>query len=133
MNIYQELFTTKIVDKLWPSSGDHDIINEGNNQKNVSSNNIAESLFQKIALSEFETSIYNQIICSKILYFFYEKIVLSEMHLIRNNSVNTILVNPLNKTLSTENKISASNSKYFKTNGKKLSLNILQFGNFMIL
>jgi hypothetical protein len=128
MNIYQELFTTKLIDKLWPSLGDQD---EENKLKNLGITSLTENLFQKLALAEFEISIYKQLICSKILYFFYEKIVLSEMQLIRNNSVNTIIVNPLNKFKSNGNdQISAAVSQNFKSNNKKLSLNILEFGNF---
>jgi hypothetical protein len=143
MNIYQELFSTKIFDKLWPSNGSHGLTSQANQEEEnqISSNETAtrpvimnsftESFFEKIALAEFENSIYNNLSCSKILYSFYEKIVMSEMRLIRNNSVNTIIVNPLHKMLPSEsNHLNLSSKKNFKFSNKKLSLNILDFGKF---
>ena len=110
MNIYQELYSTKVYDKLWSSTND---------PSTESINSFTESFFERLAISEFETSVYNQLECSSILKFYYEKIVLNEMKLIQNKS--TILVNPFIKK---QNSIETDR----QPNSKKLSLTILDFG-----
>ena len=112
MNIYQELYSTKLYDKLCSSTND---------SSPGSLNSFTESYFEKLAVLEFETSVYNQIECSSILKFYYEKIVLNEMKLIQSKS--TILVNPFIKK---QNSIETDQ----QTSSKKLSLTILDFGKF---
>lgn len=128
MNIYQELFTTKLYDKLWPSA-----IDTKNNTTNINEdscaaiNNFTESFFEKLALVEFDTSIYNQLDCSEFLREFYEKIVKNEIQVIQHKS-NTILINPCNVKV---NKISQENEKTFQhVLDKNLTLNILDFGKY---
>ena len=127
MNIYQELFTTKLYEKLWPSA-----IDTKNNTTNINEtsyaviNNFTESFFEKLALVEFDTSLYNQLDFSDILREFYEKIVKNEIQAIQNKS-NTILVNPCNVTVKKSSQ--DSEKTYANIVDKKLSLTILDFGN----
>ena len=111
MNIYQELYSTKIYDKLWPSPTDPSTGNI---------NSFTESFFEKLAILEFESSVYNQLECSSILKIYYEKIILNEMKLIQSKT-STILVNPFIKK---QNSIETDQ----QTSSKKLSLTILDFG-----
>ena len=133
MNIYQELFTTKLYEKLWPSA-----IDTKNNVTNITEtshaaiNNFTENFFEKLAMLEFDTSIYNQLECSQILRESYEKIVKNEIQMIQNKS-NTIMVNPFIKVM----KGSQDNENpYELTNkdipNKNLSLTILDFGEIYI-
>lgn len=131
MNIYQELFITKLMDKLWPASSPtsntNDIINISNK---MIENSFTESFFEKLALIEFESSIYNQLGCSKILYCYYEQIVHNEMKSIHNKTPSTIFVNPSNKNSfhNMNNEVNLMPSQNFKKMRKKLSLTILDFG-----
>ena len=88
MNIYQELYASKIYEKLWPTA-------TSENEANMN-NNFTESFFEKLALQEFESSIYNQLEYSRILKIYYEKIIYNEMKLIQSKT-STILVNPFIK------------------------------------
>lgn len=145
MNIYRELFATKLWDKLWPPNPDSlpittttttnatssthntDAINNNNNNNNgaiitTATNNeikldelnvlnlynttsnggmnssITESIFEKIALMEFEASIYSQLSCSKILAYYFQRIIANEIKSLRNNKASrTILVSPVEK------------------------------------
>jgi hypothetical protein len=111
MNIYQELYTSKIYEKLWPTT-------TSENETNMN-NNFTESFFEKLALQEFESSIYNQLEYSRILKIYYEKIIYNEMKLIQSKT-STILVNPFIKKQS-------SLDSDTNLNTKNLSLNILDF------
>lgn len=141
-NVYQELFTTKLFDKLWPSSSPNTSSNTASS--NLMSNNFSESFFEKLALVEFETSVYNQLKSSKILYTYYEQIVYNEMKLMKTKPANTIMVNPaksnsasidslttagLNGTNQVnENNLLSSEIKNIKSTRKKLSFTIQDLG-----
>lgn len=121
---------TKLWDKLWPASNDVDMKLDG--LLNFNSSTITETIFEKIAIMEFEASIYNQLSCSKILLFYFQQIVCYEIKMIRNKPSRTILVSPVEKNESSHN-----DSDYFSTNmenlkllRKKLSLTICDFGLF---
>lgn len=115
MNIYQELYTTKIYEKLWPP-----INSENSTSENGNINSFTESFFEKLAILEFESSVYNQLDSSPILKTYYERIIFKEMKLIQSRT-STILVNPF---------IKKQNSLEFNTDPsfKNLSLTILDFG-----
>ena len=141
MNIYQELLATKIVEKLCPVSyvsgselrvsGNASIgQNEQFIESTLASNCFTESFFEKVALIEFEASIYNNLQCSKILFFYYQQIVYTELKQLRNKS-NQILVNPMIKQAISENNLQSATDSYKSkpVKNKKLSLTILDFGN----
>ena len=109
------MYTTKIYDKLWPTTSD-------NQHEPANINSFTESYFEKLAILEFESSIYNQIESSKILRTYYEKIIFNEMKLIQSKT-STILVNPF---IRKQNSLETNTSQNFK----KLSLTILDFGNY---
>ncbi len=123
MNIYQELFTTKLYEKLWPSA-----LDTRNNTVNITEtsnaaiNTFTESFFEKLALVEFDMSIYSQLECSPLLRKFYENIVKNELQVIQNKA-NTIIVNPAIRLTDETEKKACKNVQY-----KKLSLTILDFG-----
>lgn len=151
MNVYQELFTTKLYEKLCPqSTGDatnQTMLNTYTNTADIRSAlmnfTFSEGFFEKIALIEFESSIYNQLNCSKILYHFYQQIVCNEIKLIKNKSPRTIVVNPVNESSvpgidrkdtrrsdahETFFNSSSAVAKNIKHLNKKLSLTICDFG-----
>jgi len=123
VNIYQELFTTKLYEKLWPSA-----LDTRNNTVNITEtsnaaiNTFTESFFEKLALVEFDMSIYSQLECSPLLRKFYENIVKNELQVIQNKA-NTIIVNPAIRLTDETEKKACKNVQY-----KKLSLTILDFG-----
>lgn len=125
MNIYQELFTTKLYEKLWPSAVDtkNSSINV-NESSNTAINNFTESFFEKLALVEFDTSVYNQLDYSQILRGFYEKIVKNEIKSIQSKT-NKILVHPSVKVNSID-----MDETIGKGLNKDFSLTILDFGKF---
>ena len=138
-NIFQELFTTKLYDKLWPSTSSS--TNSNSPIKNVSNyidsvntppiigNNFSESFFEKFALMEFEASIYQQLKNAKILYLYYEQIVYNEMKLLKNKQTNMIIVSPVkSETVMNETNLLSSEVKNLKSVRKKLSLTILELG-----
>lgn len=120
MNIYQELYTTKIYEKLWPSINSENSKSENGNIMSTNINSFTESFFEKLAILEFESSVYNQLDSSPILKTYYERIIFKEMKLIQSRT-STILVNPF---------IKKQNSLEFNTDPsfKNLSLTILDFG-----
>ena len=139
-------------EKLWPSTGTNSSsFDEPTETENASQDSqhkrssseatsspsspirksFTESFFEKLALTEYETSIYSQLSCATILASFYRKIVASEMKLIRNNKVNTIIRIPLIRTPD-DNENAATISNTYKSINKKLSLNILDFGKFYV-
>ena len=163
MNIYRELFATKLWDKIWPknsassssSSTANDNLNLGNSTNlSISASNeikleelnvlsllnnnaaITESIFEKIALMEFEASIYNQLSSSKILLFYFQLVVANEIKCIRNKPSRTILVSPVEKKepMLTTTKNSdffstwVENTENLKLMSKKLSLTISDLG-----
>jgi hypothetical protein len=137
-NIYQELFTTKLYEKLWPSNGSP---NENATSKNHNNNHntlemnrallnfsFSEGFFEKLAIMEFEASIYNQLPASKILFYYYQQVVFNEIKLLKNKSPRTILVNPAE--MGGEKKVDNDSLQIerLKTIHKKLSLTISDFG-----
>ncbi len=142
LNIYQELFTTKLFDKLWPQSSLSPNMNSSSNSvkgdllsspAGLIGNNFSESFFEKLALMEFEASVYNQLKSAKILYTFYEQIVYNEIKIIKTKSSNTIMVTPIKiNEVGTENNLLSAEVKNLKSVRKKLSLTILELGNFSI-
>ena len=140
MNIYQELFTTKMYEKLWSPAINtlsmNNVINENHpfedkiieHTVNTAINNFTESFFEKVALVEFESSIYNQLECAPILKTFYEEIVSNEIKSIQNKS-NTILVNPF----VSKSQLMLENAATNKIHPSNLSLTILDFGNLKFL
>lgn len=114
------------------------------------SNNFSESFFEKLALVEFETSVYNQLKSSKILYTYYEHIVYNEMKLMKTKPANTIMVNPAKSNSASidsltsagvgsnqvnENNLLSSEVKNIKSTRKKLSFTIQDLGihsNFVL-
>jgi hypothetical protein len=144
-NIYQELFTTKLYEKLWPSSINDSINSTSANP--LTNGSFSESFFEKLARMEFEASIYNQMPCAKILYTYFEQIFYNEIKLLKTTKPsNTIIVNPITKTSSNENISNDNNTnspttknkysnyllssevKNLKSIRKKLSLTILELG-----
>lgn len=132
MNIYQELFTTKLYEKLWPSA-----IDTKNNTVNITEtsnaaiNNFTENFFEKLALVEFDMSIYNQLECSSLLRELYEKIVKNEIKQIQNKS-NTIIVNPLVKIKNSDAQTNDPQNVFKNSLNKNLSLTILDFSKNLI-
>lgn len=141
MNIYRELFATKLWDKLWPKT-----TNEPSNPTattsaeiklddlNLNNSGITETIFEKIALMEFEASIYNQLSCSKLLMFYFQRVLANEIKSIRNRPSRTILVSPVEKREPTQSGGNdffsnwAENSENLKLMSKKLSLTICDLG-----
>ena len=127
MNVFQELFTTKLIEKLWPSQNQGSTLTSTSANSTFQFNNFTESFFEKVCLVEFENSIYNSLKCSKILYKYYEQVVLSQgkMLLSSNKSAGTIQVNPMIRT-----DLAGSTDQQVSKNilNKKLSLTLLDFG-----
>ncbi len=138
-NIYQELFTTKLFDKLWPQSSLSPSINASINSVKADmplspaaliGNNFSESFFEKLALMEFEASVYQQLKSAKILYTFYKQIVYNEIKMIKTKPSNTIMVTPVKSNeVGNENNLLSAEVKNLKSVRKKLSLTILELGN----
>lgn len=166
MNIYRELFATKLWDKLLDSSSPSvnnnvDVTNATTNvtnevkldelnvlgllynNNNNNSSSITEGVFEKIALMEFEASIYSQLSCSQILLYYFQRIVANEIKSIRNKPSRTILVSPVEKKdaligsssiippLPGSNDYFATwtqNTENLKLMSKKLSLTISDLG-----
>lgn len=173
MNIYRELFTTKLWDKIWQKNASGTSITNNNNDVTISTSTtvasssttnsatggnenkvdelnvlnllnssnsaITESIFEKLALMEFEASIYSQLSCSKILLFYFQRIVANEIKCIRNKPSRTILVNPVEKKMIAETTSGSSSAttgatdyltnENLKLMSKKLSLTIADLGN----
>ena len=139
MNIYQELFTTKVLEKIWPSASQSlttvAFDDAKAKQPNANKNEFTESYFEKTALKEFDTSIYNQLSCSKILCSYYAQIVSDEKSTISNrlSSSGSLLMNNSLKhanglnAASQKNSLSEMASENAKKAHKHLSLNILDF------
>lgn len=133
MNIYQELFTTKISEKIWSSS----VATSAENKSRTNlKNEFSESFFEKTALKEFETSIYNQMSCSKILSSYYEQIIRDEKVTIntRFSMLSSVSQNDPSKSQSNSQsssllvpQISINN---LRKGYKHLSLNIFDSGLF---
>jgi hypothetical protein len=126
-------------DKLWPSSSKGSSeLSATNSEENSPAKNalLNESLFTNLALSEFESSVYAKLKCSKVLFYFYEQIVVKQKNLLwsLNNkknflTSNTIVVTPSMKNLKEpdsdgqEANVDSANSI-----NKKLSFTISFFG-----
>lgn len=120
MNVFQELFRTKLIEKL--------SIEESSTGSGIISNSFSESFFEKLALLEFESSIYNQLSCAKILLIFYEQVVYSEMKLLKTKqSGASLMVHSLDKSSENSN-VLLSQVKNLKLMRKKLSLTVSDFG-----
>ena len=136
MNVYQELLFTKIVEKLYPvsyMSNDKQENSDSNKQiieQSLSPNSFTESFFEKVALMEFDASIYNNIACAKILSYYYQQIVYSELKQIRNKS-HQIIVNPLIHQAINDSSLQPDVNIHIPN--KRLSLTILDFGNTIII
>lgn len=153
---------TKLWDKLWSSSmttsnGEIPLVAAENNSSSnrvneikfndsqtAATGSLTESIFEKIALMEFESSIYNQLSCSKILLYYYQRIVASEIKSMRMNK-------PSRTILVTEKRASNGSSggfddSYFsslnaeidserllKLMSKKLSLTICNLSNVVFI
>lgn len=151
MNIYRELYMTKLWDKLWPKSattvGGETINTNGSMTTSSSMSNelkidefpvglfannspITDSIFEKIALMEFEASIYNQLPCSKMLLFYFQRIVGNEIKTLRSSKPSrTILVSPVEKKETSEFFSNwMGNSENLKLMRKRLSLTICDLG-----
>ena len=128
INIFQEILSTKIMEKIW---------NPSSESKSKPSNEFSESYFEKIAQKEFETSIYNQMSCSRILLSYYEQIISDEKTMINNRFSSNSSIMPANNSSKNlvANQRNANFSPQVSYNGvkkerKPLSLNILDFGKF---
>lgn len=97
-----------------------------------------ESLFTNLALSEFESSVYAKLKCSKVLFYYYEQIVAKQKNLLwsLNNkknflASNTIVVTPSMKNLKeSESDAREANAESTNSINKKLSFTISFFGKF---
>lgn len=84
VNIYRELYKNSIFDRIQSILTDKD---------NLSFN---QDLILKIAIEEFESSLYSHLPCCKILLRFYKQVVLNEIKLIKFKSMgSTITVKSL--------------------------------------
>ena len=131
INIYQELLTTKILEKIWPSSE--------SKSKPITNNDFSESFFEKIAQKEFETSIYNQMSCSTILSSYYQQIVNDEKTTFVNrfSSTSSFSTNNTSKNLNANLKNPLLSPQISNNSPKKdhkhLSLNIFDFGKYIVM
>jgi hypothetical protein len=93
-------------------------------------NNFSESFFEKLALMEFETSVYNQLKSVKILCSYYEQIVYEQMKMLKQKPSSTIMVTPVKnaETAGNENNLLSAEVKNLNSVRKKLSLTILELG-----
>ncbi|RMZ96123.1 neuralized PATS1 [Brachionus plicatilis] len=108
VNIYRELYKNSIFDRIQSILTDKD---------NLSFN---QDLILKIAIEEFESSLYSHLPCCKILLLFYKQVVLNEIKLIKFKSMgSTITVKSLEENEPnelekiTKNRLSLTISSHF--------------------